>query len=50
MCESVLVRLRVDRLLFVLARLTGEDDDGIRGDVVQTRGYQRRAHGCDRGL
>ena len=38
------------RLRIALVRLTGEDDDGIRGDVVQTRGYQRRAHGCNRGL
>ena len=49
MCESVLVRLRVDRLRIALVRLTGEDDDGIRGDVVQPRSYQRRAHGCDFG-
>ena len=47
MRESVLVRLGVVRQRFVFVCFAGEDDDGIRGDVVQTRSYQRRAHGCD---
>ena len=44
MRESVLVRLGVIRRRFVFMRFSGEDDDGIRGDVVQTCSYQRRAH------
>ena len=48
--ESVLVRLGVIRRRFVFMRFSGEDDDGIRGDVVWTRSYQRRGHRSDCGL
>ena len=50
MRESVLVRLGVVRQRFVFMRFSGEDDDGIRGDVVWTRSYQRRGHRSDCGL
>ena len=50
MRESVLVRLGVIRRRFVFMRFSGEDDDGIRGDVVWTRSYQRRGHRSDCGL